>query len=41
MNIKSVSESEINITLGDDTCSIRTSSDTVSDFCINNTNTAL
>ena len=41
MNIRSVSQSEIDITLGDDVCTIRTSSDTVSDFCMNNTNTAL
>ena len=41
MNIRSVSQSEINITLGDDACTIRTRSDTVSDFCTNNTNTAL
>ena len=41
MNIGSVSQSEINITLGDDVCTIRTSSDTVSDFCLNNANTAL
>ena len=41
MNIGSVSQSEIDITLGGDTCTIRTSSDTVSDFCLNNTNTAL
>ena len=37
MNIRSVSQSEIKITLGDDdTCNIRTSSDTVSNFCIYN-----
>ena len=41
MNIGSVSQSEINITLGGDTCTIRTSSDTVSDFFLNNSNTAL
>ena len=31
MNIESVSESEITITLGDEVCIIGTSSDTVSD----------
>ena len=41
MNIRSVSQSEVNITLGNDTCTIRTSSDTVSYFCIKNINTVL
>ena len=36
MNLRSVSQSEINITLGDDVCHIRTSSDSVSNFYINN-----
>ena len=39
MNIRSVDESEISITLGDhdnDVCNVRTSSDTVSDFYIYN-----
>ena len=39
MNIRSVGESEISITLGDndnDVCNVRTSSNTVSDFYIYN-----
>ena len=37
MNIRSVGESEISITLGDNVCTVRTSSNTVSDFYIYNT----
>ena len=36
MNVRSVGETEISITLGDndnDVCNVRTSSNTVSDYC--------